>query len=109
TQEVLPPYRRFSGWGVGVEPRTPQNLTNIPSPQSVFPVRTGTLRNDEPMKSSGRLVGGGLSVGRSIVQMPEGTATTGVIRRALTRPWRVRVRLADVWMGESNQLPDRLR
>src|SRR5712672_4002942 len=29
TQEVLPPYRRFSDWGVGVEPRTPQNLTSI--------------------------------------------------------------------------------
>src|SRR6266481_7831967 len=29
THEVLPPYRRFSDWGVGVEPRTPQNLTSI--------------------------------------------------------------------------------
>src|SRR5437868_6502251 len=29
TQEVLPPYRKFSGWGVGVEPRTPQNFICI--------------------------------------------------------------------------------
>src|SRR5690242_16921374 len=29
TQEVLPPYRRFSAWGVGVEPLTPQNLTSM--------------------------------------------------------------------------------
>src|SRR5208282_6009657 len=28
-QGVFPPYRRFSGCGVGVEPRTPQNLSRI--------------------------------------------------------------------------------
>ena len=26
TQDVLPPNLRFSTWGVGVDPRTPQNL-----------------------------------------------------------------------------------
>src|SRR6266487_2622274 len=32
TQEVLPPYRIVVGPGVGIDPRTPQNLTRVPEP-----------------------------------------------------------------------------